>query len=84
MVVLLSAVKIWETTFKTVFKEADVEDGLIHRFRDTFAVRLLKKGVPIQTVSVLLELNGEDSRILADVGTFRVASEQDLDIDPGR
>ena len=28
-----------------------------------------EKGVPIQTVSVLLELNGEDSRILADVGT---------------
>jgi site-specific recombinase XerD len=48
-----SAVKIWETTFKTVFKKADMEDGHIHRFRDTFAVRLLEKGVPIETVSVL-------------------------------
>ena len=48
------AVKIWETTFKTVFKKADVEDGHIHRFPDTFAVRLLEKGVPIETVSVLL------------------------------
>ena len=28
-----------ETTFKTVFKKADVEDGHIHRFRDTLAVR---------------------------------------------
>ena len=49
-----SAVKIWETTFKTVFKKADVEDGHIHRFRDTFAVQLLEKGVPIEAVSVLL------------------------------
>jgi integrase/recombinase XerD len=31
-----------------------VENGHIHRVRDTFAVRLLEKGVPIETVSVLL------------------------------
>lgn len=49
-----SAVKIWETTFQTVFEKADIEDGHIHRFRDTFAVRLLEKGVSIETVSVLL------------------------------
>jgi integrase/recombinase XerD len=49
-----SAVKIWETTFKTVFEKADIQDGHIHRFRDTFAVRLLEKGVSIETVSVLL------------------------------
>ena len=41
-----SAVKIWETTFKTVFKKADVEDGHIHRFRDTFAVRPAREGRP--------------------------------------
>ena len=49
-----SAVKIWETTFKTVFEKAEIRDGHIHRFRDTFAVRLLEKGVSIETVSVLL------------------------------
>jgi integrase len=49
-----SAVKIWEATFQTVFKKAGIERGRIHRFRDTFAVRLLEKGVSIETVSVLL------------------------------
>ena len=49
-----SAVKIWETTFKTVFEKADIKGGHIHRFRDTFAVRLLEKGVSIESVSVLL------------------------------
>ena len=49
-----SAVKIWETTFKTVFEKANIKGGHIHRFRDTFAVRLLEKGVSIETVSVLL------------------------------
>ena len=46
--------KIWETTFKNRFEKADVDDGHIHRFRDTFAVGLLEKGVPIETGSVLL------------------------------
>lgn len=49
-----SAVKIWEATFKTVFEKAEITDGHVHRFRDTFAVRLLEKGVSIETVSVLL------------------------------
>jgi site-specific recombinase XerD len=49
-----STVKIWETTFKTVFEKAQIPDGHIHRFRDTFAVRLLENGVSIETVSVLL------------------------------
>ncbi len=34
---------------KTVFQKADIQDGHIHRFRDTFAVRLLEKGVSIET-----------------------------------
>jgi integrase len=49
-----SAVKIWERTFETVFEKAKIPDGTIHRFRDTFAVELLLKGVPIEQVSVLL------------------------------
>ena len=50
----MSAVKICERTFQRVFELADVPDGTIHRFRDTFAVELLLKGVPIEQVSVLL------------------------------
>jgi integrase/recombinase XerD len=49
-----SAVKIWERTVETVFDKAHIPDGRIHRFRDTFAVELLLKGVPIEQVSVLL------------------------------
>jgi integrase/recombinase XerD len=49
-----SAVKIWERTFERVFEKAHIPKGTIHRFRDTFAVELLVKGVPIEQVSVLL------------------------------
>lgn len=49
-----SAVKIWERTFQRVFELAKVPNGTLHRFRDTFAVELLLKGVPIEQVSVLL------------------------------
>src|SRR5262249_31640544 len=49
-----SAVKIWERTFERVFELADIPDGTLHRFRDTFAVELLLKGVPIEQVSILL------------------------------
>lgn len=49
-----SAVKIWERTFQRVFELAGIPDGTIHRFRDTFAVELLLKGVPIDQLSILL------------------------------
>ena len=49
-----SAVKIWERTFQRVFERAKIPDGTIHRFRDTFAVELLLRGVPIEQVSILL------------------------------
>lgn len=49
-----SAVKIWERTFERVFDLANIPDGTLHRFRDTFAVELLLKGVPIEQVSILL------------------------------
>jgi len=35
-------------------KKAKVSNAHPHRWRDTFAVRLLEKGVPIETVSILL------------------------------
>jgi integrase/recombinase XerD len=35
-------------------KAAGVSNAHPHRFRDTFAVRLLEKGVPLETVSILL------------------------------
>ena len=50
----MSAVKIWERTFQRLFELADVKNGTVHRFRDTFAVELLLKGVPIEQVSILL------------------------------
>ncbi len=39
---------------RKIFEEASVKNGHPHRFRDTFAVELLKSGVPIETVSRLL------------------------------
>jgi integrase/recombinase XerD len=49
-----SAVKIWERTMTRVFEIAKIENGHIHRFRDTFAVELLLAGVPIDQVSIVL------------------------------
>lgn len=50
----MSAVTIWERTFHTLFKKAGVRAGTIHRFRDTFSVRMLEKGVPVETVAAIL------------------------------
>jgi len=44
----------WQQRLKLVYKIAGLPDGHSHRLRDTFAVALLTKGVPLQTVSVLL------------------------------
>jgi integrase/recombinase XerD len=57
-----STVKIWETTFRTVFEKADVDDGHIHRFRDTFAVRLLEKGVPMRPSRCCSGIRASQSR----------------------
>ena len=44
----------WRDRLARVFKLAKIEDGHPHRFRDTFAVELLLKGVPLDQVSILL------------------------------
>lgn len=51
-----SMVKSWDRVFKKVGEKADppVSDCHPHRFRDTFAVSLLLKGVSLDSVSKLL------------------------------
>ena len=50
---LETARKEWSDKLARVFEDAKV-DGHAHQFRDTFAVELLKAGVPIERVSILL------------------------------
>jgi integrase/recombinase XerD len=51
-----SMVKSWDRIFQKAFATAKpvIEGGHPHRFRDTFAVSLLLKGVSIDSVSKLL------------------------------
>jgi integrase/recombinase XerD len=51
-----SMVKSWDRVFQKVFAttEPPITGGHPHRFRDTFAVSLLLKGVSIEIVSKLL------------------------------
>jgi integrase/recombinase XerD len=49
-----SAVDVWERAFKRAFRAAGMPYGHSHQLRDTFAVGLLKKGVPLEEVSKLL------------------------------
>ncbi len=49
-----TASDLWRRKLKAVFKLAKVESAHPHRFRHTFAVELLKKGVPMEEVSILL------------------------------
>jgi integrase len=51
---LNTATNKWRQRFAKLLDLAKVEDGHFHRFRDTFAVALLSKGIPIDQVSVLL------------------------------
>ena len=44
----------WRKKLDKVFREAGVENGHSHRFRDTFAVGLLESGVSLEDVSTLL------------------------------
>jgi integrase/recombinase XerD len=45
---------LWRGRMAKVFKDAKIEGGHSHRFRDTFAVSLLASGVSMQDVSTLL------------------------------
>lgn len=49
-----SAVGDWQRSLRKLFRLAGVPDGHAHRFRDTFAVELLRRGVPIERLSMLL------------------------------
>lgn len=51
---LQTALSKWQARLKKVFEIAKLPEGHSHRFRDSFAVDLLTKGVPLHTVSVLL------------------------------
>lgn len=48
-----SAVAAWERSLKMLFKLAGIT-GHAHRFRDTFAVRLLENSVSLENVAKLL------------------------------
>ncbi len=49
-----TATDLWRRHLAKVFTRAGILGGHPHRFRDTFAVSLLERGVPIEVVSRLL------------------------------
>jgi integrase len=49
-----TAIDDWRQRFARFFRRAGIEGGHPHRFRDTFAVDLLLRGIPIDQVSALL------------------------------
>lgn len=51
---LKSALEDWRRSLVSVATLAEVDDVHFHRFRHTFSVALLTKGVPVETVAALL------------------------------
>jgi integrase len=49
-----SCVGDYQRAFKKLYELAGIENGHMHRWRDTFAVELLLAGVPLEQVSILL------------------------------
>jgi integrase/recombinase XerD len=49
-----AAVDVWERAFKRAFVAAGMPSGHSHQLRDTFAVNLLQRGIPMEEVSKLL------------------------------
>ncbi|MGC2401442.1 MAG: site-specific integrase [Acidobacteriaceae bacterium] len=49
-----SAVTNWQHDLRELFRAAGFPEGHPHQLRDTFAVRLLEKGVPMEEVSKAL------------------------------
>jgi hypothetical protein len=48
-----TASDLWRRKLAVVFKTTNIQGGHPHRFRHTFAVELLKNGVPMEEVSIL-------------------------------
>jgi site-specific recombinase XerD len=51
---LKSALEDWRRSLVSLAALSDVNDVHFHRFRHTFSVALLTKGVPVETVAILL------------------------------
>lgn len=49
-----TAVTNWQTDLHEIFVAAKIPDGHSHQLRDTFAVDLLKRGMPMEELSKLL------------------------------
>jgi integrase/recombinase XerD len=51
---LPAAVSVWRKRLAQVFKDAGIQNGHSHRFRDTFSVELLQGGLGVESLSNLL------------------------------